>query len=107
MRNQYHLEKQRILHGKCYRGINWVDSKKGRAPTAKVTIVAAVHLPTSSTHHQPTFGSLPIIGAHNLNTSGNQSSSSSSTMVNPHAVLNHYVTNLELRVHAMQFLYND
>jgi len=39
MRNQYHLEKQRILqfHGKCYRGINWVDSKKGRAPTAKVT----------------------------------------------------------------------
>jgi hypothetical protein len=39
VRNQYHLEKQQILqfHGKGYRGINWVDSKKGRAPTAKVT----------------------------------------------------------------------
>ena len=50
MRNQYHLEKQRILQfrGSGYKGINWVDSKKGRAPTAR-PIAAEVHSPTSST----------------------------------------------------------
>ena len=101
MRNQYHLEKQWILqfHGSGYKGINWVDSKKGRVPTAKVTHCCwspFAHIKHTTTNHSYRC-------TLSLSTSGNQlllSSSSLPTMVNPR-VSNHYVTNRELWVEEL------